>query len=330
MTLRAATALDVRVRAFGGQTGNALQFRGSSSLDEGERIDYDLPLEGETPSLTFSWEDNLGQAGAVTIKGEQIPYPLPAIDGELCDLRVVSLGWRPGRVEGAIESECVTHTEHPVELQMVAGHASVTETSLMDAQVTAVTGTVAAATGASHASVALVPDGETRFRLPIGEGRAIHAVSVDVSLEASLSIPIPPLTQLTHHPERVELRTQTVSMLRPGTSETVSETVAIENPNGTFMRRTISATLSIPSETVQQDVTLTIFHPERVEAETVERQPIARTRGETLALASGVGSDDPFEALVLPQPEPEEPSAEQEPADGLRQWFDLLEWEWPW
>ena len=35
-------------------------------------------------------------------------------------------------------------------------------------------------------------------------GEAIHAVSVDVTLEASLSIPMPPLTQLTHHPERVE------------------------------------------------------------------------------------------------------------------------------
>ena len=116
VTLRAATALDVRVRAFGGQTGSALQFRESSSLDEGERIDYDLPLEGETPSLTFSWEDTLGQAGAVTIKGEQIPYPLPAIDGELCDLRVVSLGWTPGRVEGAIESECVAGiASRPVE-----------------------------------------------------------------------------------------------------------------------------------------------------------------------------------------------------------------------
>ena len=49
-----------------------------------------------------------------------------------------------------------------------------------------------------------------------------------------------------------------------------------------------------------------------------------------LSLASGVGSDDPFAALVLPEPEPEDPPAEQEPADGLRGWFDLLGWEWPW
>ena len=43
-----------------------------------------------------------------------------------------------------------------------------------------------------------------------------------------------------------------------------------------------------------------------------------------------MGSDAPFEALVLPEPEPEDPPAEQEPADGLRRWFEQLGWEWPW
>ena len=167
----------------------------------------------------MSWEDTLGQAGALTFEHEQIPYPLPAVEGELCDLRLASLGWTPGAVSGVIESECVTHTEHPVELQTVAGHESVTETALLDAQVTAVTGTVAAATGASHTSVAFVPNGETSFRLPIGDGQAIHAVSVDVTLEASLRIPMPPLTQLTHHPERVEQVTKTVHLHRPGDSD---------------------------------------------------------------------------------------------------------------
>ena len=225
VTLRAATDLDIRVRAFGGPTGAWLRFWGSASLVEGESIDYSLPLNGPAPSFTVSWEDTLGQAGALTVEPEQIPYPLPAVEGELCDLRMASLGWTPGAVSGVITSECVTHTEHPVELQMVAGHASVTETSLMDAQVTAVTGTVAAATGASHASVAFVPDGETRFRLPVETGEAFHAVSVDVSLEARLRIPIPPLTQLTHHPERVEQVTRTVHLYRPGDSDYDSQTV---------------------------------------------------------------------------------------------------------
>ena len=336
VTLRAATALDIRVRAFGGTHGTSLRFWGSASLTEGESIDYSLPLNGPAPSFTVSWEDTLGQAGALTVEHEQIPYPLPAVEGELCDLRMASLGWTPGAVSGVITSECVTHTEHPVELQMVAGHASVTETSLMDAQVTAVTGNVAAATGASHTNVAFVPGGETRFRLPIGDGQAIHAVSVDVSLEASLRIPIPPLTQLTHHPERVEQVTRTVHLHRPGDSDYDSETVTVtcddgaESSAATTSSATATAYAYVPSATIAKAVTVDVLHKEHVKAETVERSPITRTRAETLALASAVGSDDPFEALVLPQPEPEDPPAEQEPADGLRQWFDLLGWEWPW
>ena len=331
VTLRAATPLDLRVRAFGGPQGSWLRFWGSASLDQGERIDYSLPLHGPNPSFTFSWEDTLGQAGAVTVEGGQIPYPLPAIDGELCDLRMTSLGWTSGVVEGVIESECVSTIEHPVELQTVAGHGSVTETALMDAQVTAVTGTVAAATGSSHASVPFVPGGETRFRLPVGAGMAVHPVSVDVSLEASLSIPIPPLTRLTHHPERVEQVTRTVHLHRPGDSDSDSETATATCDDGSTSTATATAYAYVPSATIAKEVTVTIVHPEHVKAETVERQPIAGSRGETLALASSVGTDDPFEVLALPQPEPEEPPAEQEPADGdLSDWFDLLGWEWPW
>ncbi len=335
VTLRAATALDIRVRAFGGPQGTWLRFWGSATLAEGERIDYSLPLHGPAPSFTVSWEDTLGQAGALTVEHDQIPYPLPEIDGELCDVRLSSLGWTPGAVSGVITAECVTSIEHPVELQTVAGHESVTQTSLMDAQVTAVTGTVTASTGASSTSVAFIPDGETRFRLPIGNGQAIHAVSVDVSLEASLSIPIPPLTVLTHHPERTEERTETVSLYRPGASDSDSDsdTITVTHDDGTTTEHTVSAYAYayVPARTIDKQVTLTIVHPEHVKAEVVERAAVTGSRDESLALASsGVGSDDPFEALVLPQPEPEDPPAEQEPADGLRQWFDLLGWEWPW
>ena len=330
VTLRAATALDIRLRAFGGQTGSSLRFWGSASLAEGERIDYSLPLHGPAPSFTVSWEDSLGQAGALTFKHEQIPYPLPAVEGELCDLRMTSLGWTPGAVSGVIESECVTHTEHPVELQTVAGHQSVTETALLDAQVTAVTGTVAAATGASHTSVGFVPNGETHFRLSVPTGAVIHAVSVDMSLEASLSIPIPPLTQLTHHPERVEQVTKTVHLHRPGDSDSDSDTATATCEDGSTATATATAYAYVPSATIAKEVTVDVLHKEHVKAETVERSPITRTRGETMSLASAIGSDDPFEALVLPEPKPEEPPAEQEPADGLRQWFDLLGWEWPW
>ena len=330
VTLRAATDLDIRVRAFGGPQGATLLFWGSASLDEGERIDYSLPLNGPAPSFTFSWEDTLGQAGALTFKHEQISYPLPAVEGELCDLRMTSLGWTPDAVSGVIESECVTHTEHPVELQTVAGHQSVTETTAMDAQVTAVTGTVAAATGASHTSVAFVPGGETSFRLPIGDGQAIHAVTVDVSLEASLRIPMPPLTQLTHHPERVEQVTKTVHLHRPGDSDSDSDTATATCDDGTTSSATATAYAYVPSATIAKEVTVDVLHKEHVKAEVVERSPITRTRAESLTLASGIGSDDPFEVLVLPEPEPEEPPAEQEPANDLRRWFEALGWEWPW
>ena len=330
VTLRAATGLDLRVRAFGGPEGRALRFWGSARLAEGERIDYSFPLNGPVPSFTFSWEDELGQAGAVTVKEAQIPYPLPAAEGELCDLRVASLGWTPAGIEGAVESECVTEIEEAVELQTVAGHADVTQTALMEAEVTAVAGTVTVEGGGSVASVPFIPDGETPFSLPVAEGEAVHAVTIGVELEAGLRIPVPPLTQLTHHPEWTEYRTETVSLWRPGTTETVSETVTVTHDNGTTTQHVVTATLSIPGETVSRDVTLAIVHPEHVRAEVVEREPATGTREESLSMASSVGVDDPFEILALPEPEPEPEPAEQSPGGDLRQWFDILGWEWPW
>ena len=330
VTLRAATDLDIRVRAFGGPEGGWLRFWGSATLAQGERIDYSLPLHGPVPSFTVSWEDTLGQAGALTFEEAQLPFPLPVVEGELCDLRVTSLGWTPGAVSGVVESECVTRIEHPVELQTVAGHESVTETTLMDAQVTAITGTVAAATGASHTSVPFVPNGETRFQLGVPAGAALHAVIVDVSLEASLSIPIPPLTQLTHHPERMEQVTKTVHLHRPGDSDSDSETATVTCEDGATASATATAYAYVPSATIAKQVTVDVLHKEHVKAETVEREPVSRSREEHLSLASGVGSDDPFAVLVLLEPEPEDPPAEQEPADGLRGWFEALGWEWPW
>ncbi len=331
VTLRAATPLDLRVRAFGGPQGSWLRFWGSASLDEGERIDYSLPLDGPNPSFTFSWEDTLGQAGAVTVEGGQIPYPLPAIDGELCDLRVVSLGWSPGAVEGAVASECVSTIEERVELQTVAGHASVTETALMDAEVTGIAGTIAVAGGGSQASVAFVPNGETRFRVAVGEGAAVYEVNVEADLKAALRIPLPPLVQLTHHPERTEQVTRTVHLHRPGDSDSDSETATATCEDGATASATATAYAYVPSATIAKQVTVDVLHKEHVKAETVERSPIAGSRDEALALASSVGADDPFEALVLPEPEPVDPPAEQTPAGGgLSDWFDLLGWEWPW
>ena len=334
VTLRAATDLAIRVRAFGGSQGTSLRFWGSASLGEGETIDYSLPLHGPLPSFTVSWEDTLGQAGALTIEHDRIPYPLPEFEGELCDLSVTSLGWTPGAVSGVIESECVSDIEEPVELQTVAGHESVTETALMEAEVPSITGSVVATTRASTASVAFVPDGETSFRLAVPTGEAVHAASVDVDLEANLSIAIPPLTTLTHHPERTEERTETVSLWRPGASDSDSdsETITVTHDDGTTTDHTVSAYAyaHVPGTTIQKQVTLTIVHPEHVKAETTDRAPLTRAREEYLSLASAVGSDDAFATLTLPQPEPEDPPAEQMPGGDLTDWFRRLGWEWPW
>ena len=331
VSLRAATGLDLRVRAFGGPEGRALRFRGSARLAEGESIDYSLPLNGPLPSFTFSWEDELGQAGAVTVKEAQIPYPLPVVDGELCDLRVTSLGWSTGAITGVVESECVTEIEERIELQTVAGHADTTGTAVLPAAVTAVAGTVTVGNGVFVTSVPFVPDGESRFTLAVAEGEAIHALAIEAELEATLSIPVPPLTELTHHAERTEYRTKTVSLWRPGTSRTVSETVTVNHGDGTTTHHVVTAVLSIPGETVYRDVILTIIHPERVTAEVVDREPLDRVRQESLDMASSVGSDATFEVFAKPEPEPVEPPAEQTPGgDGLRHWFDSLGWEWPW
>ena len=331
VTLRAATGLDLRVRAFGGQSGHALRFWGSARMAEGERIDYSLPLNGPAPSFTFSWEDELGQAGAVTVKEAQLPFPLPVVAGELCELSVMSLGWTPGAVTGVIDSECVTAIEEIVELPTSVGHHEETATAVMEAEVTEIAGTITVGSGGSLTSVSFVPDDETFFRLPVATGEAIHDLTIDVSLEAALSIPLPPLVQLTHHPERTEYRTETVRLVRPGTTRTVSQTVSVTHDDGTTTQHVVTATLSIPSAVVHRDVTLAIMHPERVDAVVEEREPVARTREEFLSMELSVGSDAPFELFVMPEPEPVEPPAEQTPAgDDLRDWFDFLGWEWPW
>ncbi len=331
VTLRAATGLDLRVRAFGGPEGRALRFWGSARLSEGEQIRYSLPLNGPLPSFTLSWEDELGEAGAVTVKEGQIPYPLPSTEGELCDLRVTSLGWAQGTVIGVVESECVTEVEEPVELQTVAGHADTTETTVMTAGVTAITGTVTVGNGASETSVPFVPGGETSFSLPVAQAEAVHTLAIKADLEAALSIPVPPLTQLTHHPERTERRTTTVSLYRPGASETVSEMVTVTHDDGTTTQHVVTATVSIPGATVSRGVTLTIVHPEHVRAEVVDRGPLSRTREESLEMTSSIGSDAPFELFVKPEPKPVEPPAEHSSGGGdLRSWFERLGWKWPW
>jgi len=330
--LRAATDLDLRVRAYGGPGGRSLRSYAGASLDAGERASYDLPLDGPDPSLVFSWEDELGQAGAVSLDGEGLPYPLPAARGDLCSLRVTSLGWTPNALSGAVASECASTIGEAVDLQTVAGHADLAVAALLDAEVLAVSGTVTVTSGLRQTTVTFVAGGETRFRLPVAAGEGVHTVSIEAALEASLRIALPPLLQLTHHPERTERLTETAVVSIPAFGDTVTETVSVPGEDGSFTDHTVTASCYAPASTVSQDVVFSVVHDERVEAEVVERSPLARSRTETLALAASIRADAPYRALATPEPEPEPESPTQTPATGddLRDWFEDLGWEWPW
>ncbi len=332
VVLRAATDLRLTVRAYGGPEGDTSRYYAAASLAEGERATYDLPLDGPSPSLVFSWRDELGQAGAVSLDGERLPWPLPTADGELCNLRVTSLGWTPGAVEGAVASDCVAGVDEVLDLEMVAGHASVTTATRIQAEVTAITGTVTVRSGARETSVALVAGGETRFRLPAAAGEGVQSVAIEVAMQATLRIALPPLVELTHHPERTERLTETAVVSIPAYGDTVTETVSIPNEDGTFSEHSVTASCSFPASTVSQDVVFKVVHAERVEAAVVERAPLTSTRAETLALSSSLWADDAFRALTVPKPEPEPTPVTPVPAGSgeLGEWFEELGWEWPW
>ncbi len=311
VVLKAAVNLEVEVRAFGGPDGREPKFERDDTLGRGGRSSYLMPLDGPAPSFTFSWRDEFGQAGAVSLAGSQLSYPLPAVEGELCVLRLISLTWKPGLIEGGVDSDCVSGLEEPVDLQTVAGHAQLSHAALLAADVTVVSGTLTISAGGRETTATFAADGETRFQLAIGDSREILLAELAVALTADLRIALPPLVQLTHHPRRVERRTETVTLTRPGTGQTVSETVSVPLPNGGSTTHTISAYLSIPSATVQKHVTLEIVHDEHVRAELVQREPMNKARTEQLALASGIAADDDYRTLVVPDREPERSASVQ-------------------
>ena len=330
VTLRAATDLELQVRAFGDRRQPS--FTATASLAQGQRVVYRLPLAGAAPSLAFAWEDARGQAGAVTLKGRQLPYPLPAVEGEICDARVVALGWQPDRIEGLLTADCVATIDAVLDLPTSDGHHAQRVTAVRTAEVTDITGTVTLTSGGARASASFVPDGETKVRLPVAAGRTVHRVTLAADVRATLRIALPPLIRLTHHPERIEERTKTVRLERPGTSKTVSEMVTVTHADGTTTQHAVAANLEIPSKVVHRDVTLAIVHPEHVQAEVVEREPITRDQREALALTLRVGSDAPYRVLNLPPaPSGPEPPAQSRLSDeALRHLFTLLGWRWPW
>ena len=305
VTVRAATELRLDVRSYGGDSGRVMTFFVHDILEQGETESFGLSLDGPVPSFTLAWQDGLGQTGALALKGRQLPHPMPAADGRACSLRLDTLGWTPGTLTGVIVSECAGELEEQVEVAMAAGHHSQSVDALLPATVTGVTGTVSVSAGGASTTAAFVQDGETAFSLPVAAGESVQEVAMEAALSASLSVPLPPLVQLTHHPQRVEQRTETVSLLRPGVSRYVSRTVSVAlPPDGQVVNYTIGATLSVPSETVQQDVTLDIDHPEHVRVEVVQRDALARTTSKTVTMNTTLGADVAYAALALPDPTP--------------------------
>ena len=293
VTLRAAHDLDLKGRVFGGRTGKTLRLGVNSTFTAGQAKSYNLTLDGPSPSFTFSWVDALGRSGAVSLKSDQIPYPLPQADGGLCDLEMTSLEWTPGSITGVIASECIAETRHEEALPVYGGHFSQTVPALLDAAVTRTAGRVNVAAGSHRATAAFVPNGETRFTLPVANKKAVHELEITADLTATLNVPLPPVLQTVHHPARTDVYTRRVTC-RCGESSTV------------------------------RTVRIYVRHPEHVRAVETQRGPVTRTRPESIPLASSMGADDPYVSLHVPPPTPPPPRAEQTTA-GDSSW-----WSWPW
>ena len=306
IALRAATDLQVHVRAYGGDDGQDLVYQATESLVEGERRGWDLPLEGAFPSVTVSWQDGFGEAGALSLEGAQLPYPLPSVEGELCSLAVTSLSWSPGRIEGSVSSRCASTVEERVDLPVASGHHAVSVTALIEATVSDLSGTLTVTSGTWTATADLAPDGSTTFRLPIGSGAGIQALAIEAAIEATTTAPLPALVELTHHPERTERLRETASVTIPAFGDSVTETITVTGEDGTPSIHSVTASCYVPESTVRQDVVFTVVHEEHVRAEVVSRAPLARTRGESLALALSVASDEPYRPLGAEEPEDEE------------------------
>ena len=304
VTLRAAHDLDLKVRVFGGRSGRTLKMGANTSLTAGQARSYNLTLDGPSPSFTFSWMDSLGRSGAVSLESHQIPYPLPQADGGLCDLELTSMEWTPGSISGVIASECIADTRQEIDLPVYGGHFSQSVPALLDASVTGITGTVRVVAGAHRTTASFIQGGQTRFRLPVPNEKAVHNLEITADLTATLNVPLPPMLQTTHHPARTDVYTRRV-------------------------------TCSCGESSTTRTVRIYVHHPEHVRAVETQRAPVTRTRPETVPLATapssagqapplGVGADDPYRALHVPPPTPPPPKAEQTPV-GDSSW-----WSWPW
>ena len=297
VVLKAATDLVVSIQVFGGDDGRTLVANRSLELTQGERSTQQLVLDGERASFTFAWTDDYDQAGAVTLAGAQLPHPLPTVDGELCDVQVTELEWRPDKVAGAITSDCAATLDEIADLQTVTGHTNISQKAVLTGNVRSVTGETRVAGGGSTTSAPFVKDGSTQFELAVVPEQTTLDLSLTATLRASLSIPLPPIVRLTYHPQRTEQHSQTVSSVDPESGETVSETV-----------------------------TFNVTYPAYIGAKVAQRSPQVRNRQEQLALATSIAADAPYE--VLEAPEAKTSSTQTVVVgDELSELFALLGWE---
>ena len=297
VVFKAATDLDVNVQAFGGDDGRTLIASRSLELTQGERSTLQLVLDGELPSFTFAWTDDYDQADAVTLAGTQLPHPLPTVDGEFCDLKVTKLEWRPGKLSGDIQSDCAAAVDEIADLQTVTGHVNISQKAVLTANVQSVTGTIRVDAGESTTSIPLVANGTKQFELAVGDQETTLDVALSAKLKADLSIPLPPIVRLTHHPARTEQHSQTLSSVDPESGEAVSETV-----------------------------TFNVTHPAYIGAQVSQRSPHVLNRQEQLALATSIAADAPYE--VLEAPEATTSSTQTVVVgDELSELFALLGWE---
>ena len=100
--------------------------------------------------------------------------------------RVASLGWTPETIKGVVASDCASSVEEEIDLQTAAGHHSDTQRAVMDAAVTAITGSVSVSAGGSNASASFIPNGDTTFTIPVATGQAVHSLTIEADLTASL------------------------------------------------------------------------------------------------------------------------------------------------
>ena len=296
VVLKAATDLDINIQVFGGSDGRRLIASRSIELDRGERATQQLLLSG-VPSFTFSWQDDHQQADAVTLAGPQLPHPLPQVEGELCDLQLTRLEWRPGRLSGSAQSVCVDSIDHVIELQTVSGYVDLTQRTVLVGSIELLTGTLQVEVGSRSSNVSLVPDGVTSFELAIGDEETTLDIALGVSLTADLSVPRPPLVLLTHHPQRTEVHSQSYGSVDPESGEATTETVTFQ-----------------------------VVHPAYIGAEVVQRAAVKQQRQERLSLTTSIAADATHEQLAAPTPTT---SSTQTVVSGdeLSELFALLGWE---